>query len=348
MSVDKSAGGINFYKSAGVQVFRNKPTLPEDYVPTQAQLSQRSSYAAARRLIRGSTAMLWLKKCGWNRRPRTGQASPYNLLMRNIVGPSTRSPDGSVLPATEIANRRSLLASDPTRYFNHYCALSETWLPTMNASEYEVNQDGTGYFVLSRSIWLDALRKLGKRSQDFGDGSDLTLLPALVVMISGVQISENIPFNVFAGSLDVQGNVRFEVSGFPAYASFYTYAFFFPRANGEYIGDFVAGEMSTSVPYFIIDPGGSPEPPGPAVVIERISINGQNLPIGNRLTVYGGEQMVVYGKGLTLDNVLCNDLFESNVPFRQWHDNLSIYEDRISGRVVTTHTSYAIPQVVAP
>ena len=90
----KSAGGINFLRIKGQQVFRNKPQVSANYVPSHAQILQRSLQSSLTKAIKNNEQLQNLINYGWDRHiiKRTNS----NEFQRDALRLFTRNADSSL------------------------------------------------------------------------------------------------------------------------------------------------------------------------------------------------------------------------------------------------------------
>lgn len=90
----KSAGGINFLRVKGQQIFRNKPQVSANYVPSPAQVLQRSLQSELTRSIRNSEVLRDLIASGWGR--HVAKRTNANEFQREALRLFTREADSTL------------------------------------------------------------------------------------------------------------------------------------------------------------------------------------------------------------------------------------------------------------
>lgn len=111
----KSAGGINFLRLKGQQVFRNKPQVSAQYVPSGAQVVQRSLQAALTKAIKADADILMLVSGGWDR--HDAKRTNMNEFMRFAARVFTREADGSL---STIADKESRMTAAEAAGYDVY------------------------------------------------------------------------------------------------------------------------------------------------------------------------------------------------------------------------------------
>lgn len=128
----KSSGGINFLKIRGQQVFRNKPQISKDYVPSAAQVLQRSLQSALTRGIRANDVLQELIASGWDR--HVVKYTNANEFQREALRLFTREADGTLSPISEKESR--IQAAE-----------------TAGFAEYVIEQMASGKMSFTKSTW---------------------------------------------------------------------------------------------------------------------------------------------------------------------------------------------------
>lgn len=128
----KSSGGINFLKIRGQQVFRNKPQISKDYVPSSAQVLQRSLQSALTKGIRANDTLQALIASGWDR--HVVKYTNANEFQREALRLFTREADGTLSLISEKESR--MQAAETAGY-----------------AEYVIKQMASGKMPFVKSTW---------------------------------------------------------------------------------------------------------------------------------------------------------------------------------------------------
>lgn len=175
----KSAGGINFLKLRGQQVFRNKPQISASYVPTPAQILQRSLQSALTRSLKESSEIQTLIGAGWDRHDR--KRTNANEFQRDALRLFTREADSTL---SLIGDKESRMNEAATMGYAEYVisrmALGDMPL-TKSTFEYpeEAISIEAGVASVNEEGVLSIKQYLGEKyTQDFVNG----FAPRLVVL----------------------------------------------------------------------------------------------------------------------------------------------------------------------
>lgn len=188
----KSAGGINFLRLKGQQVFRNKPQVSAGYVPTPAQVLQRSLQAELTRSVRENLTLRNLIAYGWDRHHT--KRSNANEFQREALRLFTRESDSTLSLIGDKESRMSDAAS--VGYDNYVISRMAEGAMPLTRSKWEFPFDAfsvnNGVVSLNASGMEAAKQNLGARySQDFVNDEQFRIV---VLELPGSISEEVLPY----------------------------------------------------------------------------------------------------------------------------------------------------------
>lgn len=239
----RSAGGINFYKRRGEQCFRNKPVLPEGYVPSEAQQLQKNLFSYVNDFAKSTGNMRLLLSAGWGGLKRTQGASNLNNFVGYYIRTVTRDEGGAKLPYVDVIANVNAVSANAADYWHRFGALTKSEWPIYYGS-HQVTTFGSGIAGRIFAVEAESYRaELVQYAQAFQN----SIMPRAIGKWIGLPELTSEPFIVVEGT-EVAGEYIFQAVEDIIPGGTVQWALWFPRINADGSADWANGAIT---PHFI-------------------------------------------------------------------------------------------------